>query len=98
YGPIFKEGEKLPVILEKDMLCGSGIRELIGKYIKEVKKGVIKPHISNNWKLTGTNWSAEDHAAAAKLVNDDVLTIPLSEDGRTPNVKSITTEDIKGKT
>ncbi|MEG1991878.1 MAG: Ig-like domain-containing protein, partial [Acetivibrio sp.] len=38
-----------------------------------------------------------DHAAAAKLVNDDVLTIPLSEDGRTPNVKSLTTEDIKGK-
>ncbi|MEG2350644.1 MAG: 5'-nucleotidase C-terminal domain-containing protein, partial [Hungatella sp.] len=97
YGPIFKEGEKLPVILEKNMLSGSGIRELIGKYIKEVKKGVIKPQLSNNWKLTGTNWSAEDHAAAAKLVNDDVLTIPVSEDGRTPNVKAITTEDIKEK-
>ncbi|MEG1876219.1 MAG: bifunctional metallophosphatase/5'-nucleotidase, partial [Lachnospiraceae bacterium] len=70
--------------------------ELIGKYIKEVKKGVIEPQISNNWKLTGTNWRAEDHAAA-KLVNDNVLTISASEDGRTPNVKSITTEDIKEK-
>ena len=97
YGSVFKEGEKLPIILEKDVAGNiGGVRELIGDYIKNVKKGVIAPMLSNNWKVTGTNWDKEKHAAVADLVSAGLLTIPKSEDGRTPNVKAITEEDLKG--
>lgn len=96
-GPIFKEGEKLPVLLEKDVAGDiGGVRELIGDYIKNVKKGVITPVISKNWKVTGTNWDKEKHEAVADLVSAGLLTIPKSEDGRTPNVRAITEEDFKG--
>lgn len=97
YGPIFKEGEDLPIVLEKDV-CGSigGVRELIGDYIKNVKGGVITPTLSNNWKITGTKWDAAEHAAIADLVASELITIPTSEDGRTPNVKAVTKDDVKG--
>lgn len=97
YGPIFKEGEKLPVVLEKDVAGNiGGVRELIGDYIKNVKKGVISPSLSNNWKVTGTNWDKEKHAAVAELVSAGLLTIPVSTDGRTPNVKAVTEDNLKG--
>ncbi len=97
YGPIFKEGEKLPIVLEKDVAGNiGGVRELIGDYIKNVKKGVISPSLSHNWKVTGTNWDKEKHAAVAELVSAGLLSIPVSADGRTPNVKAVTEASFKG--
>lgn len=97
YGPIFKQGEALPVVLEKDVAGNiGGVRELIGDYIKNVKGGVITPVLANNWKVTGTSWDKEKHAAVADLVAAGLLSIPTSEDGRTPNVKSVTENDLKG--
>ncbi len=96
YGPIFKEGEKLPIVLEKDVAGNiGGVRELIGDYIKNVKGGVISPSLSNNWKVTGTNWDKEKHAAVADLVSAGLLAIPVSADGRTPNVKAVTEDNFK---
>lgn len=97
YGPIYKEGEDLPILLEKDVAGNiGGVRELIGDYIINVKKGVISPKLAKNWKVTGTKWNADQHEQVADLVAAGLLTIPVSEDGRTPNVKSITEEDLKG--
>ncbi|MDK2808826.1 MAG: 2,3-cyclic-nucleotide 2-phosphodiesterase / 3-nucleotidase / 5-nucleotidase [Clostridiales bacterium] len=97
YGPIFKEGEALPVVLEKDVAGNiGGVRELIGDYIKNVKGGTITPTLSHNWKVTGTNWDKEKHAQVADLVAAGLLSIPTSEDGRTPNVKAVTENDLKG--
>ncbi|MFA9463012.1 MAG: 5'-nucleotidase C-terminal domain-containing protein [Velocimicrobium sp.] len=97
YGPIFKEGEKLPVVLEKDVAGNiGGVRELIGDYIKNVKHGVISPKLSKNWKVTGTNWDKQEHAAVTDLVSAGLLAIPTSEDGRTPNVLAVTEDDLKG--
>ena len=59
------------------------------------KNGVITPTVDNNWKLTGYNFDKAKRAAAVKLINEGKVTVPTSEDGRTPNVRSITWDDIK---
>lgn len=95
-GEIFEEGEELPTLLEIDVRGEvGGVRELIGLYIAEVKGGVIEPHVDNNWKITGNDWDAAAHEKAVELLKEGTLTIPSSEDGRTPNVKSITEADIQ---
>lgn len=95
YGVIFQEGEALPKLLEMDVKGDiGGVRELIGDYITNVMKGTIKPEVDNNWKITGNDWDPALHLKVVKLVKDGAITIPRSEDGRTPNIKSITIADI----
>ncbi|GLC31475.1 5'-nucleotidase C-terminal domain-containing protein [Clostridium omnivorum] len=96
YGEIFKQGEALPVLLEKDVRGDiGGVRELIRDYIVNVKGGVIKPELDNNWKIIGNNWDPAMRAKAVELLNAGTIKVPVSADGRTPNVKSVTIEDIK---
>ncbi|SDK97797.1 hypothetical protein/2',3'-cyclic-nucleotide 2'-phosphodiesterase / 3'-nucleotidase [Clostridium cochlearium] len=91
---IFKDGS-LPKVIEKDAVSATPIRDLIGKYIKEVKKGVLTPKMNNNWRITGTNWDAQKRSQVVKLINGDKIKIPQSEDGRTPNVASVTEKDLE---
>lgn len=92
---LFK-GENVEVIYDsfKSMGDDGRIRDLIKKYIVEEKKGVITPEKDENWALTGYKWDASDRALAIKLINEGKLSIPRSADGRTPNVRSITTRDL----
>ena len=92
---LFK-GENVEVLYDsfKDMGDDGRIRDLIRKYIVEEKGGVITPECDNNWLLTGYNWDAADRELAVKLINDGKLNIPRSADGRTPNVRSITSKDL----
>jgi 2',3'-cyclic-nucleotide 2'-phosphodiesterase (5'-nucleotidase family) len=90
-GEIFKAGEAAPKILEIDVRGDlGGVRELIADYIKNVKGGVITPEVDNNWKIVGNNWDVKQRALAVQLINKGKLKLPLSADGRTPNVSSIT--------
>lgn len=92
---VFDEGEELPKLLEIDVRGDvGGVRELIGLYINEVKGGVITPVVDNNWKIVGNDWDASKHEEAVKLLKEGKLTIPSSEDGRTPNVAAITEADL----
>lgn len=96
YGPIYKEGEALPILLDKDIKGDiGGVRELIRDYIMNVSGGTISPELANNWKIIGNNWDSGLRALAVKLLNDGTISVPMSADGRTPNVKSITVDDIK---
>lgn len=92
-GIIYKEGD-LPKLLEKDVEKGAAVRDLIGRYIVEVKKGLIKPEVDNNWKVIGNTWNPELRAKMVSVINQGILTLPLSADGRTPNVKSLTEADL----
>lgn len=95
YGTVYQKGEDLPKLLEIDVHGEiGGVRELIGDYIINVKKGIITPELTGNWKITGNNWNEELHQKVAQLVAEGKVTIPVSEDGRTPNVKAVTTKDI----
>ncbi len=94
-GEVFDEGEELPKLLEMDVHGDvGGVRELIGLYINEVKGGVITPVVDNNWKIVGNDWDASKHEEAVKLLKEGKLTIPSSEDGRTPNVAAVTEADL----
>jgi len=92
---IYKDGDK-PTLLEIDVRGDiGGVRELIGEYIKTVKGGTITPVCDNNWKIVGNNWDEALHQKAVEQLAAGQLTIPSSEDGRTPNVKAITVNDLK---
>ena len=91
---IYKDGN-LPKVLDKDMVNGAAVRDLIGQYIKEVKGGVITPELNNNWKIVGNNWDAAKRAEAVKLINDGKIELPVSADGRTPNVAPITEAQVE---
>lgn len=96
YGEVFDKEDGLPKVLEIDVKGNlGGVRELIGDYIINVKNGVITPNNLNNWKIVGNDWNEAQHRKVVELVKDGKLSIPKSADGRTPNVKSITEEDLK---
>lgn len=96
YGEIFEEGEELPKVLEIDVKGNiGGVRELIGDYIKNVKKGKIEPSNPQNWKIIGNDWNKNKHEKAVQMIKDGKIQIPKSADGRTPNVKSVTENDLK---
>ena len=96
YGEIYEEGEELPKVLEIDVNGKiGGVRELIGDYIKNVKGGKITPNNPKNWEIIGNNWDEEKHKKAVQMIREGKIKIPSSQDGRTPNVKSITEDDLK---
>lgn len=95
YGPVFQVGEKLPKLLDLDIHGEiGGVRELIGDYIKNVKKGTITAEVAGNWKIVGNNWNPEFHQKVVALVAKGKLAVPTSEDGRDSNVRAITKGDI----
>lgn len=68
------------------------LRTYIREYIEA--KGTITPVVDNNWEIIGNDWNPELRAIAIKAVNEGDVTIPVSADGRTANVKSITEADL----
>ncbi len=93
-GTIYDEGDT-PVLLEMDVRGDiGGVRELIRDYIVNVKGGTISPECNDNWKVTGNDWDEALHQKAVELLASGELSIPTSEDGRTPNVKAITAADL----
>lgn len=94
---------KLGLISEKDVYYDSymkmqdagRIRDLIVKYVKEVSKGVIKPVTNNNWKIIGFDPDVKGKEEILNKIRSGEIKIPKSEDGRTPNVKSINIYELK---
>ena len=73
--------------------------EIEGQYdllvgVVEELDGVVVPEVDNNWKLTGYEWDEEKHALVGELVKEGKLELKYSEDGRTPNVRSFTEEEL----
>ncbi len=97
YGSVYSKenGDTLPKLLEKDVMAGESVRGMIGKWIIEKNKGVITPTLSGNWKITGNDWNEDLHKKAAELVKTGKISLPVSADGRTPNVRSITVKDLE---
>ncbi|MDF2988011.1 MAG: yfkN [Eubacterium sp.] len=70
------------------------IRDLIIKYIKEIKGGKATPSVNNNWKIIGFDFNHPLKDMVFEMLRKGELAIPSSEDGRTPNVKSINVKDL----
>lgn len=92
---LFKGEENVEVVYDNSTETVAGIRELIGEYIQTVKKGVIKPQVDKNWKLTGYKIDKKQEKVARELVNSGKLELPVSADGRTPNIRSLTWADVE---
>ena len=94
-GIIFEEGN-LPSLLETDVRGDiGGVRNMIIRYIIDVKGGILTPECDGNWHITGISWDEALHRKAVELLKADVLVIPSSEDGKTLNIRSITEEDLQ---
>lgn len=70
------------------------IRDLIIKYVADVKKGEVVPTCDHNWKIIGTDLESPVKDAVFQMIKDGTLEIPTSEDGRTPNIKSINVNEL----
>lgn len=95
YGPVFEEGDGLPVLLETDCHQGMGLREMITDYIQNVKGGTITNECDNNWKLTGLTTTDEEKTEIADLIKEGKLSVSDGTDGRTSDVtKAITRSEL----
>lgn len=87
----FNESDKVYDSYEK--LGDKGrIRDLIVDYVRLNQN--ITPKVDNNWKITGVSL---DHPLAGQvydLVKSGAIKIPVSADGRTPNVKSLNVYEL----
>ncbi len=66
------------------------IRTLIGEYIKKTYDGKFIPKVDNNWEIIGApDLKHPRREEVYKLLKDGTIVIPMSEDKRTRNIKSI---------
>lgn len=65
------------------------IRNLSIAYLKDVMKGVYEPKIQQNWKITGVDLTAPERADVVELINDGIMSVPTTEDGKYTNIASI---------
>lgn len=72
------------------------IRDMIIKYVQEQMGGVITPKVDNNWKIIGFDFNHPMKETAFAKIRSGELKIPVSEDGRTLNVKAVTVADLNG--
>jgi 2',3'-cyclic-nucleotide 2'-phosphodiesterase (5'-nucleotidase family) len=70
------------------------IRDLIIKYITEEKNGKATPDLTQNWEIVGADYEHPLKDDVYDMILDGTVTIPTSEDGRTPNVKSVNIGDL----
>lgn len=78
----------------EEMQDAGRIRDLIIKYTKEVKEGILNPKVFNNWKITGVKLDYPEKEAIFEKVRKGEIIIPKSSDGRTLNVKSLNIKEL----
>ncbi|MGM0218907.1 5'-nucleotidase C-terminal domain-containing protein [Enterococcus sp. AZ126] len=71
------------------------LRGLIADYIREKQTLDPAQEIENNWEVIGYHFNNNWRKLAVQLVNDGTLQTQPAADGRTPNVKPITKQDVK---
>lgn len=69
------------------------VRDLITVYAQE--KGELTPNCDNNWKIIGADLNDKDAQLIYEMIEKGEIEIPVSEDGRTPNVASINADDLR---
>lgn len=93
-GGIFEKGDELPTLKEVDIEQGVGVRELIGRYIKEQRNQTIDPECNNNWRIVGTNFDPDKRQALINAIKAGTVKVPASADGRIINNRALTENDI----
>jgi 5''-nucleotidase/2'',3''-cyclic phosphodiesterase and related esterases len=91
YGGLSKAG--LISSRPDDLVYNSGlaVRDLISDYV--AKAGTLMPECDNNWSITGIDCTVPGADKIYDAVRGGKITIPQSQDGRTPNVASLNVND-----
>jgi len=85
YGGLVSAG----LLNESDVVYeGGAVRDMITEYV-EALDGPLMPEVDNNWKIVGADLEDPQKDLIYEKVRSGELTIPTSEDGRTPNVASL---------
>jgi 2',3'-cyclic-nucleotide 2'-phosphodiesterase / 3'-nucleotidase len=69
------------------------IRNMTIRYIKEVLKGVVEPKPQNNWRIIGVDLTNPYRKYVVELVNEGIIDIPTTPDGKYTNIASINVND-----
>jgi len=85
YGGLVSAG----LINESDVVYeGGAVRDMITEYV-EALDGPLMPEVDNNWKIVGADLNDPQKDLIYEKVRSGEISIPTSEDGRTPNVASL---------
>lgn len=93
------EGRNFPVLFDTEAEYGEEqgtIRNLTIRYLTEQKNGRYEGKMQQRWQLVGLDDDLKSERAVVKsLLNNGVISVPTSEDGRYTNIASINVEGLK---
>ncbi|EGA71339.1 putative 2`,3`-cyclic-nucleotide 2`-phosphodiesterase [Vibrio sinaloensis DSM 21326] len=93
------EGRNFPVLFDTEAEYGEEqgtIRNLTIRYLTEQKNGRYEGKMQQRWQLVGLDDDLKSERAVVKsLLNNGVISVPTSEDGRYTNISSINVEGLK---
>nr|WP_307775094.1 5'-nucleotidase C-terminal domain-containing protein [uncultured Cetobacterium sp.] len=78
----------------EELQDGGRVRDLIVRYVQEELKGELTPTVDNNWEIIGFDQNVSGKEAVIEKIKSGEIVIPMSEDGRTLNVKSININNL----
>jgi 2',3'-cyclic-nucleotide 2'-phosphodiesterase/3'-nucleotidase len=85
YGGLVTAG----LLNEEDVVYeGGAIRDMITDYVASLD-GPLMPECDNNWRIIGADLDDPQKDLIYEMVRSGELSVPTSEDGRTPNVASL---------
>lgn len=90
------EGQSFPVLFDSKAQYGEEegtIRHLTLRYLTEVKHGHYQGVPPQRWKLIGMEGYEPQRAIVKRLLNEGVIQVPTTDDGRYTNVASINVKD-----
>ena len=94
---IFGDGAKPELVAKSEdfsELQDGRVRDLIGTYIQDVKKGEITPEVEENWEIIGNDWDPEQRTKAVKCINDGTLDLSGESNEQTSENSSAVTWDM----
>lgn len=85
YGGLVTAG----LLNESDVVYeGGAIRDMITDYVAALKTPLM-PECDNNWKIVGADLNDPQKDLIYEKVRSGEISVPTSEDGRTPNIASL---------
>ncbi|QUY49542.1 5'-nucleotidase C-terminal domain-containing protein [Serratia plymuthica] len=90
------EGQSFPILSDSKAQYGEEegtIRNLTLRYLTEVKKGQYQGQPQQRWKLVGMEGYEPQRAIVKSLLNQGIIRVPTTDDGRYTNVASINVKD-----
>lgn len=77
-----------------DIPLTPAVRDLISVYVQELG-GTLDPVCDHNWRIVGADLEDPDKELIYEMIERGEIAIPTSEDGRTPNVRSINANELR---